>query len=65
MRAWAERGLGITLLPQFAVIDQLTAGTLTKLGLGAPDLNLRLVWRTDRETHPGIRHLLYAASAHK
>jgi DNA-binding transcriptional LysR family regulator len=62
MRAWAERGLGISLLPRFAVADQLAAGTLTKLALGAPDLSLRLVWRADHETNPGVRRLLYAAS---
>jgi DNA-binding transcriptional LysR family regulator len=65
MRAWAERGLGIALLPEFAVVDLLAAGALTRLGLDTPDLSLRLVWRTDRETHPGIRQLLYAASAHE
>jgi DNA-binding transcriptional LysR family regulator len=61
MRAWAERGLGVALLAEFAVTDQVTAGTLTRLGLETPDLTLRLVWRADRE--PGIRELLYAASA--
>ncbi|GIJ56395.1 LysR family transcriptional regulator [Virgisporangium aurantiacum] len=61
MRAWAERGLGVALLPEFAVTDQVTAGTLTRLRLETPDLTLRLVWRADRE--PGIRELLYAASA--
>jgi DNA-binding transcriptional LysR family regulator len=64
-RAWVERGLGIALLPEFAVRDQLAAGSLTRLGLDTPDLTLRLVWRTDRETHPGVRQLLYAASAHE
>jgi DNA-binding transcriptional LysR family regulator len=63
MRAWAERGLGIALLPQFAVNDQLTSGALVRLGLDAPDLKLRLVWRADRETVPGMREVLYAASA--
>lgn len=62
MRAWAERGLGVSLLPRFAVADQLAAGTLARLALDVPDLTLRLVWRADREEHPGVRHLLYAAS---
>jgi DNA-binding transcriptional LysR family regulator len=62
MRAWAERGLGVSLLPEFAVADQLAAGTLTKLAFDAPDLSLRLVWRADREAHPGVRQLLYAAT---
>jgi DNA-binding transcriptional LysR family regulator len=63
MRAWAEQGLGIALLPEFAVSDALAAGTLTPLPLAAPDLSLRLVWRSDREELPGLRDLLYAASA--
>lgn len=61
MRAWVEHGLGISLLPQFAVDDSLRAGTLVRLGLPVPDLSLRLVWREDRETLPGLRDLLYAA----
>jgi DNA-binding transcriptional LysR family regulator len=63
MRAWAEQGLGITLLPEFALTDQLTSGTLVRLRLDIPDLCLRLVWRADRETLPGVREVLYAASA--
>jgi DNA-binding transcriptional LysR family regulator len=63
MRAWAEQGLGIALLPEFAVTAALDAGTLTKLDLPAPDLSLRLVWRSDREALPGLRDVLYAASA--
>jgi DNA-binding transcriptional LysR family regulator len=63
MRAWAEQGLGVSLLPWFAVADQLAAGTLARLTLDVPELSLRLVWRADREDHPGVRHLLYAASS--
>lgn len=63
MRAWAEEGLGISLLPEFAVSAALRSGTLTRLGLPVPDLSLRLVWRSDRENQPGLRDLLYAASA--
>ncbi|MFG1922098.1 LysR family transcriptional regulator [Cryptosporangium sp. NPDC048952] len=62
MRAWAEQGLGIALLPEFAVADSLAAGTLTRLDVPAPDLALRLIWRADRESLPGLRDLLYAAS---
>ncbi|MEO3744956.1 LysR family transcriptional regulator [Plantactinospora sp. B5E13] len=65
MRAWAEQGLGIALLPEFAVADQLAAGGLRKLALDIPELQLRLVWRTDRETDSAVRQLLYAASAHR
>ncbi|MGH3241194.1 MAG: substrate-binding domain-containing protein, partial [Spirillospora sp.] len=61
--AWAERGLGVALLPEFAVRDRIGAGTLVRLALGAPDLSLRLVWRADREALPGLREVLYAASA--
>ncbi|WP_329522102.1 hypothetical protein [Spirillospora sp. NBC_01491] len=34
-----------------------------RLGLPTPDLSLRLVWRADREILPGLRDVLYAASA--
>ncbi|WP_307848252.1 LysR family transcriptional regulator [Microbispora oryzae] len=69
MLAWAERGMGITLLPEFAVADRLAAGALVRLPLevpGAPDgpdLALRLVWRAGGEDRPEVRQLLYAASA--
>ncbi|MFH8380729.1 LysR family transcriptional regulator [Kitasatospora sp. NPDC018058] len=62
-RACAEQGLGIALLPDFAVRDPLTAGTLIRLPLDPPPLHLRLVWRADRETVPGLREVLYAAAA--
>ncbi|MFB7615538.1 LysR family transcriptional regulator [Kitasatospora sp. NPDC056181] len=63
MRAWAEHGLGITLLPRFAVADGLRSGALVPLDLPLPDLSLRLVWREDQEALPGLRDILYAAVA--
>ncbi|WP_246090174.1 substrate-binding domain-containing protein [Nonomuraea deserti] len=63
MRAWAEQGLGIALLPDFAVEAALRSGTLTALAFPAPELSLRLVWREDREDLPGLRDLLYAVGA--
>ncbi|MFF7246976.1 LysR family transcriptional regulator [Embleya sp. NPDC008237] len=63
IRAWAEQGLGVALLPAFAVADQLASGKLIRLALDAPDLSLRLVWRPDRESVPGLREVLYAAAA--
>jgi DNA-binding transcriptional LysR family regulator len=64
MRAWAEQGLGVALLPEFAVAAGLRTGTLTRLALPAPDLRMRLVWRPDRERdRPGLRDVLYAACA--
>ncbi|MGW4086282.1 LysR substrate-binding domain-containing protein [Streptomyces sp. NPDC004822] len=62
MRAWAEHGLGVTLLPRFAVAGSLGAGSLVELALPVTDLSLRLVWREDRETLPGLRDVLYAAT---
>ncbi|MFI6515846.1 LysR family transcriptional regulator [Spirillospora sp. NPDC050679] len=62
MRAWAEQGLGIALLPEFAVAGALESGTLARLGFAAPELSLRLVWRGDREERPDLRELLYASS---
>ncbi|WP_327678593.1 LysR family transcriptional regulator [Kitasatospora sp. NBC_00458] len=63
-RACAERGLGMALLPEFAVREQLAAGSLVRLRLASPPrpLHLRLVWRADREAVPGIREVLYAAA---
>ncbi|GAA2681089.1 hypothetical protein GCM10010412_065710 [Nonomuraea recticatena] len=61
MRAW-EHGLGISLLPRFAVADSLRSGALVPLDLPLPDLSLRLVWREDRESLPGMRDILYAAA---
>jgi DNA-binding transcriptional LysR family regulator len=63
MRAWAEQGRGIALLPRFAVAAALTSGTLIRLDFPVPDLSLRLAWRGDREDLPGLRDVLYAASA--
>ncbi|KAA2267054.1 LysR family transcriptional regulator [Solihabitans fulvus] len=63
MRAWAQQGLGICLLPEFAVATDLDSGSLVRLGLPTPALSLRLVWRADRETLPGLRDILYAASS--
>ena len=62
MRAWAERGMGICLLPSFAVADALAAGTLVVLDFPVPPLSLRLVWHGDRETEPALRDVLYASS---
>jgi DNA-binding transcriptional LysR family regulator len=62
MRAWAEHGLGISLLPRFAVTDSLGSGKLIALDLPLPALSLRLVWREDRESLPGMRDVLYAAT---
>jgi DNA-binding transcriptional LysR family regulator len=63
MRAWAEQGRGIALLPEFAVDTALAAGVLARLDFPAPPLGLRLVWHDDREDLPGLRDVLYAASA--
>ncbi|MCP2336995.1 LysR family transcriptional regulator [Actinomadura rupiterrae] len=62
-RAWAEQGLGVALLPAFAVAEALRAGALVGLDLPVPDISLRLVWRSDREALPGLRELLYACAA--
>ncbi len=62
MRAWAEHGLGISLLPEFAVADSIAHGTLVRLDFPVPHLDLRLVWRADLESLPGMRDVLYAAA---
>ncbi|WP_131741722.1 LysR family transcriptional regulator [Actinomadura roseirufa] len=62
MSSWAERDLGIALVPEFAVGDRLAAGALVRLAFEAPALSLRLVWRSDREGLPGLRDVLYAGA---
>ncbi|MFF2659447.1 LysR family transcriptional regulator [Kitasatospora sp. NPDC058032] len=72
-RACAERGLGMALLPESAVHEQLAAGTLRRLAPAVPPavpaavlvpaLRLRLVWRADREAVPAVRDVLHAAAA--
>lgn len=62
-RACVEQGLGIALLPEFAVRAELESGRLVRLALPLTELQLRLVWRSDRETVPGLREMLYAAVA--
>jgi DNA-binding transcriptional LysR family regulator len=63
MRAWARRGVGLALLPSFAVADDVAAGALAELPLPTPTLHLRLTWPPSRAAHPPTRALLYAASA--
>jgi DNA-binding transcriptional LysR family regulator len=62
MRSWAEHGLGISLLPEFAIAGSVDAGTLVRLRLPMSDLSLRLVWREDNEQLPGMREILFAAT---
>ncbi|WP_329177186.1 LysR family transcriptional regulator [Streptomyces sp. NBC_01477] len=63
MRAWARQGVGMALLPAFAVAPDLAAGSLVALRLPLPTLHLRLTWPPSDPTHPATRALLYAASA--
>jgi DNA-binding transcriptional LysR family regulator len=63
MKAWAAQGLGVALLPSFAVTAEVASGALVRLDFPVPDLSLRLVWREDREDRPGLRDVLYAVSA--
>lgn len=62
MRAWVEQGLGISLLPEFAVSEGLDSGSLVRLDIPLPDLSLRLVWRDDQQALPGLQDVLYAAA---
>jgi DNA-binding transcriptional LysR family regulator len=63
MRAWARQGVGVALLPAFAVAADVAAGALTALPLPLPALRLRLVWPPSAAAHPATRALLYAATA--
>ncbi|MFJ3490648.1 LysR family transcriptional regulator [Leifsonia aquatica] len=61
-KAWVAQGLGVAVLPDFAIAPELTAGSLVRLPAAAPQLCLRLVWRPDREIQLGVRELLYAVA---
>ncbi|MDQ0380023.1 LysR family transcriptional regulator [Amycolatopsis thermophila] len=62
IRAWVTQGLGIALLPDFAVASDLADGTLVSLPMAdSAELALRVVWRTDREDD--LRDVLYAMAA--
>ncbi|MFC8731770.1 LysR family transcriptional regulator [Luteimicrobium sp. NPDC057192] len=63
LRAWAAQGLGLALLPEFAVADEVTAGRLVRLDLDVPALVLRLVFRTGSDADGDLRALLYAVVA--
>jgi DNA-binding transcriptional LysR family regulator len=63
-KAWAGQGIGIALLPDFAVAGELADGTLVSLPLTGPpaELALRVVWRGDDEGR-GLRDALYAIAS--
>jgi DNA-binding transcriptional LysR family regulator len=64
VKAWAGQGLGVALLPDFAVAGELTDGTLVSLPLHGPpvELALRLVWRGGDEGRE-LRDALYAIAS--
>lgn len=63
MRAWARQGVGVALLPAFAVTADLASGALVALRLPLPTLQLRLAWPPSAATAPATRALLYATAA--
>lgn len=64
VKAWAGQGLGIALLPDFAVAGELSDGTLVSLPLHGPpvELALRVVWR-DGDEGRELRDALYAIAS--
>ncbi|TVT31354.1 LysR family transcriptional regulator [Amycolatopsis rhizosphaerae] len=63
IRAWIIQGLGVALLPEFAVAGDLADGTLVALGPPPAELALRVVWREDRTDARDLREVLYAMAA--
>ncbi|MFF5208161.1 LysR family transcriptional regulator [Streptosporangium sp. NPDC000396] len=61
VREWAKQGLGRAVLPDFAIADDLAAGTLVPMEPQVPSLALRVVWLGGREE--GLRDVLYAMSS--
>jgi DNA-binding transcriptional LysR family regulator len=62
VREWVAEGKGIAVLPEFAVRQDLKAGRMEMLDIDTPPLQLRLIWRRDREAAGELRPLLYALS---
>jgi DNA-binding transcriptional LysR family regulator len=64
VKAWTGQGLGIALLPDFAVAGELSDGTLVSLPLHGPpvELALRVVWRGADEGRE-LRDALYAIAS--
>jgi DNA-binding transcriptional LysR family regulator len=63
IKQWVQQGRGVALLPDFAVREELDAGTMTRLHIDTPPLQMRLVWRHGEDSsRPALRNLLYAIS---
>ncbi|WP_020664611.1 LysR family transcriptional regulator [Amycolatopsis benzoatilytica] len=60
VREWVAAGRGIAVLPEFAARGDLATGRLREVDTATPPLQLRLIWRPERE--PALRPLLYALS---
>lgn len=61
IRSWITQGLGVALLPEFAVAGDLADGTLVALDAPPTELALRVVWREDDSRD--LREVLYAMAA--
>ncbi len=64
-RSWAVHGLAAVMLPEFAVANEIAAGTLVPVPVDTRPLDswLRLAWQPGADRHPDVRDLLYAAGS--
>lgn len=62
VREWVADGKGVAVLPEFAIEGDVATGRVCVIDTPTPPLQLRLLWRAERDAHAQLRRLLYALS---